>query len=75
MTTERKEYTMEQSDMDTLMDASKPTRVMKIGSYIIPSPQENANRAWKSLGDKMGFDHFTVRPMGADQLKFTAVSK
>lgn len=73
MNTQRKEYTMEQSDMDELLEACKPVMMIALNCGIPSSPQENANNAWNSLGDKMGFDGSTVEPMGSNQLKFTAV--
>lgn len=73
--TERQEYIMEQEDFDALMEACKPVRMMMLQCGTPSSPQENANRAWASLGDKMGFDGSTVQPAGSNQLKFTAVPK
>lgn len=70
----RTEYEMSQEDLDALMDASKPTPVMMIGGYSFPSPQENANAAWKRLGEKLGFDSMTVRAApGKGQRFFTAI--
>ena len=67
-------YEMTEEDLRDIMDACKPTLVMKIGSYTGSSPQENANRAWQSLGEKMGFDHMTVRPIqGKGDQFFSAV--
>jgi hypothetical protein len=38
------------------------------------TPQENANKAWQRLGEKMGFDYMTVQPIpGKGQRHFTAV--
>lgn len=71
--TARKEYTMEQSDMDDLLSACKPVVQIMLQCGRPSSPQENANNAWNSLGKKMGFDGSTVQPMGSNQLKFTAV--
>jgi len=68
----RVNYEMTEEDLNTLLDACKPTPCMMIGSYVSPSPQENANRAWASLGRKMGFDAMTVRPGRGDRF-FTAV--
>ena len=70
----RTEYEMTQADLETLLDAGKPTPVMIIGGSMGSSPQENANRAWAALGAKMGFDSMTVRPAsGKGQRFFTAV--
>lgn len=73
--TERKEYTMTQEDMDALLKACRPVPMIALNCGTPSSPQENANRAWNNLGDKMGFDGSTVEPAGSDQLKFTAVPK
>lgn len=57
--------------MESLLNACKPAApVIKIGSYIKNTPQEKANRAWKSLGKKMGFDSSTVRPIPEKDDKF-----
>jgi hypothetical protein len=70
----RTEYEMTEEDLRQILDASKPTVCMKIGSYTGSTPQENANRAWEALGNKMGFDYMTVRPIsGKGQRFFTAV--
>lgn len=69
----RTEFTLEQSDLDKLMEASKPVPYMVFGGMPPRSPQENANDAWKELGQRLGFDHMTVRPIaGKSMLCFTA---
>ncbi len=67
---------MTQEDLDQILDACKPTPVMFIsgGIQIGGDPQENANRAWAKLGEKMGFDPMTVRPLAGKSTRFfTAV--
>src|SRR3990167_3603572 len=61
----RTEYEMTQDDLETILQACKPTPVMFLsgGTPMGPSQQENANRAWATLGKKMGFDSTTVRPI------------
>lgn len=66
----RTNFEMTKEDLAIIMDACKPTPVMKIGSYTGSSPQENANRAWRTLGEKMGFDHMTVRPIQDKNMNF-----
>lgn len=67
-------YEMTEEDLQELLNACKPTPAMKIGSYIPPTPQENANIAWRNLGKKMGFNHTTVRPIqGKGQRFFSAI--
>jgi hypothetical protein len=36
------------------------------------SQQENANEAWRRLGEKLGFDYMTVRPNGKGDRFFSA---
>ena len=68
------EYEMSNQDLEAILEACKPTPVMMIGNYSPPSPQENANNAWRKLGEQMGFDHLTVRPVhGKGQRFFTAI--
>ena len=72
----RTEYKMTQADLDAILDACKPTRVMFLsgGTPMGGTPQENANRAWAALGAKMGFDYMTAQPIrGKGMLHFTAV--
>jgi hypothetical protein len=71
----RTNYEMTQEDLDTILDACKsvPMIMLHIGGGP-SSPQENANRAWGALGQKMGFDYMTVQPIeGKGNRFFTAV--
>ena len=70
-----REFEMSEDDLKTILAACKPTPVMFLsgGKPMFDSPQENANRAWKALGEKMGFDHMTVRAVaGKGDRFFTA---
>ena len=65
-----KEYKMTEEQRAKIFDASKPTPVMAIsdpnGGLPIPiggSSYENAMAAWRSLGEELGFDYNTVRPV------------
>ncbi len=71
----RVNYEMTEADLEKILDACKPTPVLFIsgGQNIGGSPQENANRAWQELGQRMGFDHMTVRPAPGGNRFFTAV--
>jgi len=72
----RCEFEMSEDDFKKILDAGKPTPVLYLsgGIPLGGNPQENANRAWKRLGEKMGFDHMTVRPIqGKDGRFFTAI--
>lgn len=73
----RKDFEMTQEDLDTLLAAMKPTPVMYLsgGTPMYNTPQENANAAWKRLGDRMGFDHMTVRSNGKGDRFFSAEVK
>ena len=67
------QYTMTQVQLEKILDASKPVRYMVFGGMEPRSPQENANSAWKRLGDELGFDHMTVQLVdGQPQTVFTA---
>jgi len=70
----RTEYEMTEEDLQTISNACKAVRCMMVGGYIPSSSQENANRAWEALGEKMGFDYRSVRPISGKGPKFfTAV--
>ena len=71
----RTEFEMTDDDLAVLMDASKPTPAMWLsgGVPMCGTPQENANRAWGRLAEKLGFEQMTVRPVpGKGQKFFTA---
>lgn len=70
----RTEYEMTEDDLAKILGASKPVPYMVVGDCPPSSPQENANRSWRELGERMGFDWQTVRPVqGKGQRFFTAV--
>ena len=66
------EFEMTDEDLAALLDASKPTPVMFLsgGIPMCATPQENANRAWEHLGDKLGFNSMTVQPVSSKGQKF-----
>jgi len=73
----RTNYEMTKEDLKTILEACKPTPVMygNEGCNLGGDQQENANSAWRKLGEKMGFDYMTVRPIdGKDNRFFTAVT-
>ncbi len=70
----RTNYEMTEEDLKALLEASKPVTYMVFGGHEPSSPQENANRAWASLGKKMGFDSMTVQPLNKGQRFFSAVT-
>jgi len=68
----RKDYEMTEADLTKIMDASKPVPMIALQCGTPRSPQENANAAWKELGESMGFDHMTVSPTGKGDRFFSA---
>lgn len=73
----RREYVLTSDQLMKLIEASRPTPVMFLsgGVPIFDSPQENANRAWRALGEEMGFQYLTARPIpGKSAHFFTAES-
>jgi len=72
----RKEFQLSDLELKDLLDACKPVRYMVFGGHSPRSPQENANAAWRSVGEKLGFDYLTVKPIvGKGQQFFTAEEK
>jgi hypothetical protein len=72
--TQRKQFFLTPEQIGNLIEASKPVPYLVMG--VEPtSPQENANAAWSILGEEMGFDVSTVRPVRGKkwQSVFTAV--
>ena len=69
-----KNYEMSEEQLKVVLDACKPTPVMYLsgGVPMGGTPQENANRAWASLGEEMGFDSTTVEPTGKGPRFFSA---
>ncbi len=71
-----KQFEMTKDQHDKLMDACKSVPMIALQCGPTPSPQERANAAWKSLGDELGFDHMTVRPVtGRPETAFMAEPK
>ena len=71
----RTEYQMSKAALAKLRDACTPVPMIMLQCGTPSSSQENANNAWARLGEEMGFDGATVRPMqGKGQRFFTAVS-
>ena len=61
----RQEYEMTEEQLEAILDACKSVPVISFDGInnAFGSPQENANRAWRNLGNEMGFDGKTVRPI------------
>ncbi len=69
----RKEFKLTDEQLDKVLDASKPVKLIALQTGMPRSPQENANSAWKALGEEMGFQFMTVQPVPSkDDHYFTA---
>lgn len=69
----RKEFEMSEKDREVLLEAMKPVPMIALQCGTPPGPQEGANAAWASLGQKMGFEALTVKPVrGKGERFFTA---
>lgn len=68
----RLEFEMTEAQYQTILDACKPVPYIAAHCGPMSSPQENANRAWESLGREMGFKHMTVKPSTRGVRWFTA---
>ena len=68
------EYEMTPEDLEKILAACKPVPAMFLsgGQPMGASPQENANRAWQELGERMGFVWDTVEANGKGNRFFTA---
>lgn len=64
------EFEMSEDDLKDLLDACKPVPMMMLQCGTPNPPQENANEAWKKLGEKMGFDYMTVEPVSNKGQRF-----
>lgn len=71
----RKQYEMTDAQYTKIMEASSPVTYMVVGGIEPMSPQENANRAWKELGDELGFEYMSAQPSEKGRKFFTAVPK
>ncbi len=71
----RVEYEMTEEDLAELKNAFRPIPLVAIHTGMPRSQQERANDAWQKLGDKMSFQHMTVKPSGQGDRFFTAEAK
>lgn len=73
----RKEFEMSEEQLKNLLDACKPTPAMYLSGGVpaFGTPQENANRAWRTLGEEMGFDWETVAPSNKGDRFFFAEAR
>ncbi len=69
----RKKYEMSAEQCAALIAAMQPVPLIMLQCGMPKSQQENANDAWRKLGDAMGFDGMTVEPChGEGSRVFTA---
>jgi len=66
----RVDYEMTEAQLKAILEACKRVPAMMIGGFAPSSPQENANRAWATLGKEMGFDPMTVQPIAGKGNRF-----
>lgn len=66
----RTNYEMTEQDLAELLEACKPVPMIMLQCGTPSSAQENANRAWAALGNKMGFDSDTVQPISGKGTRF-----
>jgi hypothetical protein len=66
----RVNYEMTEEDKRALLEACKSVPYLVVGGCAPSSPQENANRAWQRLGEKMGFNYMTVKPIQGKGVRF-----
>lgn len=70
----RTNFEMTDEELKILLEACRTVPMMMIGGFAPRSQQQNSNDAWKRLGEKMGFDWSTVRPIHGKGIKhFSAV--
>ena len=70
-----KNFEMTQEQLDKIIKACKPVPMIMLQCGTPRSTQENANDAWKSLGEELGFDPMTVKPNGKGERFFSAQEK
>ena len=70
----RKDFEMTHEQLGKIMDACKPVPMIMLQCGTPSSPQENANRAWATLGEELGFIPMTVKPNGKGDRFFSAES-
>jgi hypothetical protein len=70
-----KNYEMTKEDMDKLLAASVSGPLIMLQCGMPRSAQERVNSVWQTMGDRMGFDHMSVRPTDKGDRFFTATPK
>jgi hypothetical protein len=65
-------YKLTQEQFDGLIKQMQAVPMIALNCGAPRNQQENANTAWRRLGEEMGFDSMTVQPFGSNPLDFTA---
>lgn len=69
----RKEFEMSTDQLQKLLYSMQPQPAIMLQCGPLSSGQERANNAWCELGNEMGFDGMTVKPVvGKGERFFTA---
>ena len=66
----RKEFEMTDEQLDKITKASQPVPYLVMKGKPPRSQQANANDAWKELGEELGFEYMTVKPVAGKDVKF-----
>lgn len=73
---ERIEFEMTEQDLKDLLEAAKPIPYIAVQCGEPSSPQQAVNAVWARLGERLGFETMTVRPVAKKgQRFFSAVEK
>jgi len=78
--TTRRQFTMTQADYDAITDritaARRPSGRFLSGGMPTGDARQTANDAWIEVGNRLGFDGMTARPVDHfNPLEFTAIPK
>lgn len=65
-----REYELTEERHAALIEACHAVPYIIVGGQAPPSAQENANREWAKLGEELGFDAATVRPVPGKGSRF-----
>ena len=71
-----KRYKMTDEQLKELLSACEPVPAIALHCGPMPTQQERVNAAWRALGDELGFDYMTVKPLpGEPKTVFVAEPK
>lgn len=72
---DRRRFVMSQEQLDLLLEASKPVPYLITNGIGPASPRDCVNKAWRDLGEVLGFEWDSAHPDGPDARIFTAITK